>query len=85
MCKPASRECRRKHPSLLSRHNFGEQVLHIFLTKIMAAIFDFNGSRRLGREKNLFKGVVDCQNEKGGGGEEKILTLSLPPTPNRPL
>ena len=29
--------------------------------------------------------MVDCQNEKGGGGEEKILTLSLPPTPNRPL
>ena len=56
MCKPASRECRRRYPSLLSRHNFGERVLHVFLTKIMAAIFDFNGSRRLGREKKFVQG-----------------------------
>ena len=41
--------------SLQSRRNFGERVLSIFLTKIMAAIFDFNGSGRLGREKNLYQ------------------------------
>ena len=35
--------------------NFGERVPSIFLAKIMAAIFDFNGSGRLGRERNLYK------------------------------
>ena len=33
--------------SLQSRRNFGERLLSISLTKIMAAIFDFNGSWRL--------------------------------------
>ena len=42
--------------NLQSRRNFGERVLSIFLTKIMAAIFDFNGSGRLGREGNLYHG-----------------------------
>ena len=35
---------------------FSERVLSIFLTKIMATIFDFNGSGRLGREGNLYHG-----------------------------
>ena len=39
-----------------TRRNFGERALSIFLTKIMAAIFDFNGSGRLGREGNLYHG-----------------------------
>ena len=42
--------------SLQSSCNFDERVLSIFLTKIMAAIFDFNGSGRLVRERNLYQG-----------------------------
>ena len=38
------------YDSLQSWRNFGQQVFSIFLVKIMAAIFDFNGSGRLGRE-----------------------------------
>ena len=40
--------------SLQSRNNFGEQVLSNLLTKILAAIFDCNGSGRLDRERNLY-------------------------------
>ena len=36
----------------LQRQNFGERVLCIFLVKIMAAVFDFYSSVRLGRERN---------------------------------
>ena len=32
-----------------------------FLTEIMAAIFDFNGSGSLGKEINFYKGAVDGQ------------------------
>ena len=39
--------------SLQSRSNFPQQILSIFLAKIMAIIFDFNGRERLGRERNL--------------------------------
>ena len=39
--------------NLQSRRNFSERVLGTFLMKIMAALFDFNGIRRLGREGNL--------------------------------
>ena len=42
-----------------SRRNFGERMLTNFITNIMAAIFDFNGSGRLGREINLYQGAVD--------------------------
>ena len=35
--------------SLQSRRNFRERMLSIFLKKIMAAIFDFNGSGKMGR------------------------------------
>ena len=42
--------------SLQSRCNFDERALSIFLTKIMAVIFDFNGSGRLVRERNLYQG-----------------------------
>ena len=39
----------------------------------MAAIFDFNGSVRLGRERNLYQGAVDGQKEGvGWGGGVKI-------------
>ena len=44
------------HSSQQSRHNFGEQVCSVFFVEIMAVIFDFNGSRRLGRERNLYQG-----------------------------
>ena len=36
-------------------------------------------------KKICSRGWLTVKNEKGGGGGEKILTLSLPPTPNRPL
>ena len=39
-----------------SGRNFGERMLGISLTKIMAAIFYFDGSERLGREMNLYQG-----------------------------
>ena len=42
--------------SLQSMRNFGKRVLSYFIKSIMAAIFDFNGSRRLGREINLYQG-----------------------------
>ena len=42
-------------PSLQNRRNLSDQVLSIFSTKFMAAIFDFNGSGRLGRERNLYQ------------------------------
>ena len=42
--------------SMQNRFNFGKGVLSIFLTKIMAAIIDFNSSGRLGREINLYQG-----------------------------
>ena len=35
---------------------FGERVLSNFITNIMAAIFDFDGSGRPGREINLYQG-----------------------------
>ena len=49
--------------SLRSRLNFGERVLSNFITKIMAAIFDNNGSGKLRREINLYQ---------GGGRRSKI-------------
>ena len=68
--------------SLQSRRNFGERVLSGFITKIMAAIFDFNGSERLGREKNLFQGGGRRSKiRKGVGVGERRLHFSLP----RPL
>ena len=42
--------------SLQMRRNFGERELSVFLAKILAAIFDFNGSGKLGRETNLYQG-----------------------------
>ena len=58
-------------PSLKGRHNFGERVLSIFLTKIMAAIFDFNGNGRLG-EKDIYFTVSGRRSKmrRGVGLEE---------------
>ena len=69
--------------SLQSRHNFGGWVLSIFLTNIMAAIFDLNGSGRLGeRTKFVPKGRSSVKNkERGRGWEVKIFALRPPPTP----
>ena len=57
--------------SLKGRHNFGERVLSIFLTKIMAAIFDFNGNGRLG-EKDIYTTVCGRRSKirRGVGLEE---------------
>ena len=65
--------------SMQTRRNFGERVLSIFLTKIMAAIFDFNGSGRLGRERSLYQGVVDSQkcNVERWGGRVKITPVRV--------
>ena len=54
--------------SLQSKRNFGEQELSIPITKIMAIIFDFNGSGRLERERNLFP---------GGGRRSKIRRVGV--------
>ena len=64
--------------SLQTRRNFGERVLSIFLTKIMATIFDFNGSGRLGRERSLYQGVVDSQKYvERWGGRVKITSVRV--------
>ena len=74
--------------SLQSSHNFGKQVLSIFLAKIMTTIFDFKGSRRLGKERNLYQGVSNSKKKKkkkgeGWGGGVNILPF-LTPTPHPP-
>ena len=58
-----------------SGRNFGERMLGISLTKIMAAIFYFNGSERLGREMNLYQGR-DRRSKIGRGAGEWRLNLS---------
>ena len=63
--------------SLQSRRHFGERVLIIFLMKIMAALFDFNDSGRLGRERNLYQGggqrsMVNNKERDVGRGVEII-------------
>ena len=70
-----------------SRRNFGARVLSIFSTKIVAAIFDLIGSRRLGRERKLYFGSIDGKKnpERGEGPGVKInLALPPPPSPLRP-
>ena len=50
----------------------------------MAAIFDFNGSGRLGERKKFVlwgRSTVKNKKKKGGGGGVKILAPPLPPTP----
>ena len=53
--------------NLQSGRNFGERVLIIFLMKIMTTLFDFNGSGRLGRERNLYQ----------GGGQRSIIRRGM--------
>ena len=69
-------------PSLKGRHNFGERVLSIFLTKIMAAIFDFNGNGRLGEKRHLYYGLRSTVKNKetcGVGGVNGIGIHPLTP------
>ena len=63
-----------------SRRNFGERLISILLTKIIAAIFSFNGSGRLGRKKICTKRVVDGQKqgERWGWGSKVLLSLPRP-------
>ena len=53
--------------NLQSGRNFGERVFIIFLMKIMTTLFDFNGSGRLGRERNLYQ----------GGGQRSIIRRGM--------
>ena len=53
--------------NLQSGRNFDERVLIIFLMKIMTTLFDFNGSGRLGRERNLYQ----------GGGQRSIIRRGM--------
>ena len=53
--------------NLQSGRNFGERVLIIFLMKIMTTLFDFNGSGRPGRERNLYQ----------GGGQRSIIRRGM--------
>ena len=46
---------------LWSKRNFCQRVPSNLITNIMAAIFDFNGSGRLGRVKIYTEGAVDGQ------------------------
>ena len=53
--------------SLQSRRNLGWRVLNNFITNIMVAIFDFNGSGRLGRGKFIPRGRSTVKNKEMGG------------------
>ena len=41
--------------NLQNRHNFGRQVVSIFLVKVIAAIFYIFSSGRLKRERNFYQ------------------------------
>ena len=69
-------------PSLQGRRSFGERVLNNFITNIMAVVFDFNNSGRLGREINLYQGGGWRSKIRRGMGMWWVLfALPLPPTP----
>ena len=51
-------------------------MLSNFITFILAAIFDFNGSERLGRVKIYTKGADNGQNKERGGGRAGIILAS---------
>ena len=44
----------------------------------MAAIFDFNGSGKLARERNLYQGVRDSKKIRKGVGSKYYTYLALP-------
>ena len=46
----------------------GRQMLSIIFVEIIAAIFDFYSSGRLGRKRNMYQGG-ECQSKEGGQGE----------------
>ena len=48
-----------------------------FITNIMAAIFDFNGSGRLGRGINLYQGGGRRSKIRRGGGDRNKRFVSL--------
>ena len=51
-----------------SKRIFSERLLGILVGKIIAAIFDFYSSRRLGRKRHFApKGVGDVQKRRGKG------------------
>ena len=51
-------------------------MLSNFITNIMSAIFDFNGSGRLGRGKIYTKGAVDGQKLAGRTNDRELLALA---------
>ena len=67
--------------SLQSRRNFGKRVLSNFIMNILAAIFDFNGSRRLGRGINLYQGGSWHSWIRRGVGVGEWRFFSPPPPP----
>ena len=77
--------------SLQSWRNFGERVPSNILTKIMAAIFDFQWQRKAGeRKKFVPRGRLTVKNKERGGGREvksSLISRPLPPpstlTPNK--
>lgn len=52
-------------------------MLHIFLLKIKAAIFDFHSSKRLGRERNLYQQGEWWSKERKGEGWVIEITPAL--------
>ena len=61
---------------LQSRRNFGGRAYMIILVKIIAVIFDFYNSRRLGRERNVYQGgewQYKRRGDEGWGYEYELL------------
>ena len=64
-----------------SKRSFGELVFSTFLEKIIAAIFYFYSSGRLGREKNLYQGGwMSVKGRERGGRGDGSSRLSPSPT-----
>ena len=72
--------------SLQRKRNFGERVLSKFILNTMAAIFNFNGSGRLGRGINLYQeGGRRSKIRRGVGvGEWRLRVFSPLPRPLSP-
>ena len=68
--------------SLQSKRNFCGRVLNTILVKVIAAIFDFYSSGRMGRERST-EGTSNGQKEgQGRAGAKEIPPSPSPPPPS---